>query len=342
MTSWEIFKFSVIVLLNSIDPRLSMFLKDAKIPIQSDSELREWYKSVSGILFSKLFTAMPTDLRLLLMHLPHWTCGDAGLVESNHLDFNKDLIETAHPYLVWAKLCERFEPKNVVEQQNLLKNFMDSQMEKSSSNNCLVETFQNFYTRLLAEKSRLKNLGEQISDGILRLVLIKGLPKSDILDRELGNWKTLPFNQLLDKLVEFFSEQDSKASRSREKPKTATPMVLPDGETNLLALSHASSNSKFVCSFCGRTGHTEDKCFRKKTCRLCGKLGHIDKFCPNSIEGCDYCGQTNHIISDCRIKVQADALKSRKAANIGTKPEFHCLVADQDQEEDEKMGNIFV
>jgi hypothetical protein len=75
---------------------------------------------------------------------------------------------------------------------------------------------------------------------------------------------------------------------------------------------------------------------------LCGKLGHIDKYCPNSIEGCDYCGQTNHIISDCRIKVQADALKSRKAANIGTKPEFHCLVADQDQEEDEKMGIIFV
>lgn len=331
VASWEIFKFSVLVNLNSIDTRLSALLKEDKIPADhlSDSDLCEWHKSASGIVFAKLFAAMPTDLRLLLMHLPHWTFGNAGLVDNGHADSNKDLINTAHPSIVWAKLCERFEPKNIVEQQNLINKFMNSRMDTSKSDSLLVELFQNFYTKLLADQARLKNIGEPISDGVLRLVLLNGLPKSDVLDHELGNWKTLAFNQLLDKLVEFFSERDSMASRAKPVAQKPAHSDATTSDSKLLA-TRAVSKTHLKCSLCGRMGHTVDRCWSKKTCRLCGKLGHIDKFCPDSDSGCDYCGLPDHEISDCRVKARAEALKAKKASTQGEK--LGCIFAENDNE----------
>ena len=34
------------------------------------------------------------------------------------------------------------------------------------------------------------------------------------------------------------------------------------------------------CTFCGRKGHLEERCFKKKQCFACNKVGHIAKFCP--------------------------------------------------------------
>ena len=33
------------------------------------------------------------------------------------------------------------------------------------------------------------------------------------------------------------------------------------------------------CSYCGKAGHSEDKCWLKAKCDKCGQIGHIAKFC---------------------------------------------------------------
>ena len=33
------------------------------------------------------------------------------------------------------------------------------------------------------------------------------------------------------------------------------------------------------CNYCGKTGHIEEKCFKKKTCHICKQKGHIARYC---------------------------------------------------------------
>ena len=33
------------------------------------------------------------------------------------------------------------------------------------------------------------------------------------------------------------------------------------------------------CTHCGKTGHTMDKCFTKRSCNHCGKMGHHEDTC---------------------------------------------------------------
>ena len=40
-----------------------------------------------------------------------------------------------------------------------------------------------------------------------------------------------------------------------------------------------NKNTPPSCSYCGKVGHAENKCFKKKKCYSCGKSGHIAKFC---------------------------------------------------------------
>ena len=40
--------------------------------------------------------------------------------------------------------------------------------------------------------------------------------------------------------------------------------------------------NKSVCQFCKKPGHTEERCFKKKTCRKSNQVGHIAKFCKDA------------------------------------------------------------
>ena len=37
-----------------------------------------------------------------------------------------------------------------------------------------------------------------------------------------------------------------------------------------------------ICSFCNKSGHVENKCFKRRKCYVCGKIRHITKFCKEN------------------------------------------------------------
>ena len=47
-------------------------------------------------------------------------------------------------------------------------------------------------------------------------------------------------------------------------------------------LTRLDKPTQLVCNFCNKAGHSEERCFKKKTCRKCREIGHIEKFCPKN------------------------------------------------------------
>ena len=112
------------------------------------------------LLFGKLYDAMPSKpshLKTLLETANLWTHGDADLVKSDHADFNKPLIDVAHPGFVWDLLTKRFERKNVVEKQNLTASLFLLRMAESSKP---IEDFQNLHSNILDICMQLEHMGD--------------------------------------------------------------------------------------------------------------------------------------------------------------------------------------
>ena len=67
---------------------------------------------------------------------------------------------------------------------------------------------------------------------------------------------------------------------------------------------------RYVCDWCGKTGHTEDRCWAKVgACLICGSSGHKKEMCPryeapridNFVPTCSLCGGS-HLGQDCSAK----------------------------------------
>ena len=39
-------------------------------------------------------------------------------------------------------------------------------------------------------------------------------------------------------------------------------------------LTRLDKPTQLVCNFCNKAGHSEERCFKKKTCRKCSEIGH--------------------------------------------------------------------
>ena len=67
--------------------------------------------------------------------------------------------------------------------------------------------------------------------------------------------------------------------------------------TNINSVSSSRNNAPGVCAFCGKTGHTENVCFRKV-----GFLGQDNKTYKNNRNMCTHCGGNGHTVDACYKK----------------------------------------
>lgn len=316
---WCHFKYGASLSFGNIDERFSEMLKLTSTKLTDKSETNiAFVKRAATLLFGKLYDAMPSNpshLKTLLETANLWTHGDADLVKSDHADFNKPLIDVAHPGFVWDLLTKRFERKNVVEKQNLTASLFLLRMAESSKP---IEDFQNLHSNILDICMQLEHMGDPIPESIKRLVLTTALPKSTVLTRELNKWKDASFATLVDNLFVFFSESES----SKDLPDSSSNSRLDlTPTTSVMSLGLRSKSANKHCSHCDKTGHTVDTCFKLHPCKNCGMRGHNEERCfsnseSSHVDSCAYCGSFGHLETDCRIKKRAEMMKQKRLQSV--------------------------
>ena len=126
----------------------------------------------------------------------------------------------------------------------------------------------------------LRECGQEVSENRLKMTLLRGLPdRLDNIKHLLLQLGPQPYVIVCDYLrahVGLSSTGDSKAyvsstdkgsqSSAHRKPKEKDPDAQPKTSTE-------------TCKFCKKTGHSEEKCFKKNPCKICKKTGHSEQRC---------------------------------------------------------------
>jgi Trp operon repressor len=179
---------------------------------------------------------------------------------------------------IWKVLLDNYERKSMATRVQLYEILFSIKMMESESINLYV-------ARLTELDVRLKQQQENLSEGVLLYILLKGL---------LGSYTTVV--QLL-KMNENLGFQDvvEKLRNEEERQKVSKKVgggYVPksNGIDNQISLEASSVSARTSAS---RSTYR---------CYTCGEKGHIKYDCPynKSRERCDHCKRVGHSTSNCK------------------------------------------
>jgi hypothetical protein len=177
--------------------------------------------------------------------------------------------------MAWNALADRYAPKKAVDRQTLVTELFATKLDKQKDPEIWIVELQRM-------QSKLQEMGENISDGLLMAHILGNLPPE--------------YENVSDNLA----SQDNKTILSVtvalkdkfERLKKVGKLGSAD-ETALIGYKKFSGN----CRYCGKKGHKASDCFKKRdadsnkngsgrnkigfkgTCHHCGKKGHKKSEC---------------------------------------------------------------
>jgi len=164
---------------------------------------------------------------------------------------------------VWKILLETYERKSMATQVQLLERLFGMQVQKG-------ETIAGYVARLTEIERRLRAQGEQVSEGIMVYMLLRGLPASYTSIVQLIKMKDkLEFVET----VESLKNEEERQACAQPGGSSAQPRHQANG---------AETNSKRRCFTCGAVGHVKFNCPRnasKPKCQKCFRVGHESTEC---------------------------------------------------------------
>ena len=129
----------------------------------------------------------------------------------------------------------------------------------------------------------LRECGQEVSDNRLKMTLLRGLPdRLDNIKHLLLQLGPQPYTIVCDYLrahVGLFSAGDSKAYISTAEKASSSNANKKAKEKE--PETQQKTSTPVTCTFCKKTGHTEEKCFKKNPCPICKKTGHSERRCPS-------------------------------------------------------------
>ena len=142
------------------------------------------------------------------------------------------------------------------------------------------ETITDYVIRAENASSSLSDAGENVSDGLLVAMVLKGLPSQfkSFVAVVTQSDKTWTFKDLKKSIRDY---EDTEKARNTEKA------------SSIMKTNSSSSKSAYVstkritCYSCGAPGHKSNECRNKskgKWCRLCKNASHNDKTCRKQMQ----------------------------------------------------------
>lgn len=146
------------------------------------------------------------------------------------------------------------------------------------------ESVTEYIIRAETVMTALKNAGEQLSDGLLVAMVLKGLPESfkpftiHVTQRD----ETMPFAEFKTKLRSYEDNEKMRATTTEDNVMKARAQ--PGGRSTADA-SNRGADADIVCFKCGQKGHRAKGCSRRQWCNHCRNGTHRDGNCRNRQRG---------------------------------------------------------
>jgi len=162
---------------------------------------------------------------------------------------------------IWKILLDTYERKSMATRVQLLERLFGTQLRTG-------ESVTSYVARLTEMERRLRAQGEQVSEGIMVYLLLKGLPSSYTSIVQLLKMKEkLEFTEAVEALRN--EEEGQKVSQDTEHHANATELL------------------KKGCFTCGAHDHIKFNCplnGKKKHCSKCHRVGHLAQECRMSTQ----------------------------------------------------------
>ncbi len=278
---WVMWKFSFSQLANSVG--LSDMLTDVGVTFPSSALVK---------LFNALFHSVPHDWRQKFIMLPAEKLKASEGPKNGDRKTEVHYLDTPHPAACFALLKRHFEQSNSVTKGALWKQLFSLKMNDTTP-------FHDFKHSLDVVASKLEAVKETVTDAFKVRILFEGVTgEADHTVANLEEKGDIPYDQACHSLQTYYSRAEAK----RKYGCTSAP-----NQVAFAAVRHDSADSP--CSFCNRSGHTDDKCWKKHPnlrpqgfrtvqtklpasapssgqlkCRNCKKLGHGQKECPRNLQ----------------------------------------------------------
>jgi hypothetical protein len=192
----------------------------------------------------------------------------------------KRSVSTVYPdgdaAVAWRALANRYEPKKAVDKQTLFAEMFATKLEDISMDPEI------WIMELQRKQSKLFEMGERVSDGLLMCHILGNLPSEyeNVAD-QLANDELKTIESVIVTLKDKFERMKINGKSS------------PTGETALVGFKKFNG----VCRYCGKKGHKATDCFKKRADER-NKNGVVkDK---KGFHGnCHHCGKKGHKKADC-------------------------------------------
>ena len=218
--TWE---FKMRTFLRELGCSAALYRKDMKADVTNDDAIKMNHQAYARI-------AMAMDMK------------DTVSIQLVKRSMTK-AFPTGDAALAWKTLAERYEPKNAVDKQTLFEQLQGMKLEDVSKDP------EVWIMELQRIQSKLSEMGEKVSDGLLMCHILGNLPPA--YDNVADNLASDASKTILSVMIAL----KDKFERIKKSGKSD-----PKGETVLIGSKRFAGN----CRYCGKKGHKAADCFKKK------------------------------------------------------------------------------
>lgn len=237
--------------------------------------------------------------------------------------FTLNQVQSATSVEFKQLLCCIHNPKSSLEAVTRLKQIpeMKSDLEYSS----ILEFIEEWDFQLLCQarstfipkmKLQKKTMLEGIRPDMLRLSVEAAGPETleEVKKLLFSEAETLRSWSAYTKIAEFAAKK-----KKEEYMKKNSPQEEEEEEVQEEGAGKGAAHADKTCTFCKRTGHTEQECFKKDPsrlkCKLCLKTGHGHWTCPTNLD--KQGAKVSNVKMPTLLKQKADGL-FRRHAQLGS------------------------
>lgn len=175
---------------------------------------------------------------------------------------NKDKFIDRNANHLWTKLCNLYEKKTVHSTLHVWKKLLSLNYKDGENPQLFKKSFDNLMLQLNQINDEILP-GQKVSEGFKACIWLNALPAAlESTAQTLLTQEKVSYDEIYQTLVRRYESNGSEKAVKAPKP-VGSEVANAAVTNNSTPTGKPKSNPKIKCSFCKRTNHTEDRCWKK-------------------------------------------------------------------------------